>query len=358
MKFQIFLLLSFLLFDVSYADNVWYSFRNKKNELIGFKDSKNKVKIKPKFIFTPAKEFHNIIAVIEDTGNNKFKSYFLLKNGIKVGLNSHYIWDNSPDCESDGTIRFRNKKKGVGFFDRKGKVLIPAIYSDATPFRNGMAIVLKNAKKMCFNGKPYSLKNRCEHWKWEGGKTYLIDKQNKILVENFWYVTDLNWLSVKISDKLMKDRIWDSFLGTDGKYYSFINYEKEFNIWIESFLKSTDIKSLNDRSISELSVWSKKNSEWLYLKTEPFLKKHNSLIIQNLDLFKKGKYQILKDSLNPYILDSKHYSKHFDSCGNSLNWKYPVYTVLFQNEYKNSFDFLRTDKGYKLISLNLEGIKY
>ncbi len=284
MRFQIFVLLSFLLFDVSYADNIWHLFRDTKNELIGFKDSKNNVKIKPKFIFTPAKEFHNIIAVIESTENNKFKSYYLLKNGNKVGFNSHYIWDNSPDCESDGTIRFRDKKKGVGFFDRKGNVLIPAIYSNATPFRNGMAIVLKDATKMCFNGKPYSIKNRCEHWKWEGGKTYLINKQNKILVENFWYVTNLNWLSVKISDKLIKDRIWDSFLGTDGKYYSFINYEKEFNIWFESFLTLSDIKSLNNRSISELSVWSKKKAVWLHCQTKPFLKKNKNLILQKLNL--------------------------------------------------------------------------
>ena len=104
------------------------------------------------------------MAAMEEN-DGKFSSYYLLKNEKKIGKDSVYVWDMVFDCESEGMIRFRDSKTDkVGFFDGKGKVTIPAIYSDALPFRNNVAVVIKDAKRTCFDGKLYRREKPCEHW--------------------------------------------------------------------------------------------------------------------------------------------------------------------------------------------------
>jgi hypothetical protein len=362
----------FFNLSISHAQDteIWTSFRDKKTDLIGYKDSNQKIKIEPKFIFTIAKQFKNIIAVMEQIDKKTHESYYLLKNGEKIGIDSIYIWDNTPDCESEEKIRFRDKATDkVGFFDKEGKIIIPAIYNEALPFRNNMAVALKNAERVCWSGEKYSDKNKCEHWSWKGGETFLINDKNEILIENFNYDRNLDWFSLKIMDEEKNELNRESFKGTNEKYYSFVNFEKEFKHWFKSvFLLSTNQSSLAKNCFTEIAFWSNDKSDWIKNKTGNCLTKNKAMLIQQINDFRLGnvEYSIRKDALNPYIFNSEKYSKYYDSCGNSKEWQNPVFTALVSNrdekgilelDYKNYFEFLKTEDGYKLISLGLKDKK-
>ena len=76
------------------SNDAWNSFWNKDKTLIGYKDKNGVVKIEPKFTgFTNAGKFENIIAVAEEI-NDKWKSYYLTKQGRIVGIDSLHIFDN------------------------------------------------------------------------------------------------------------------------------------------------------------------------------------------------------------------------------------------------------------------------
>ncbi|MHC0443614.1 WG repeat-containing protein, partial [Flavobacterium sp. 3-210] len=76
------------------------------------------------------------------------KSYYLTKQGKIVGRDSLYVFDNGPDCENEGFIRFTNHKTDkMGIFNSEGKIVIPAQYSALTKVRNGLIVVLKDAEK-------------------------------------------------------------------------------------------------------------------------------------------------------------------------------------------------------------------
>ncbi len=364
----IFILTGFHL-DISYAKDpeIWTLFLDKQTELIGYKDSNKNIKINPKFTFAMDRQFKNIIAVYEQIDKNHYESYYLLKNGKKVGIDSLYLWDNAPDCENEGKIRFRDKTiDKVGFFDKNGEKIVPALYNDASPFRNNMAVVLENAEKTCLNGEKYSDQNKCEHPMWIGGQTHIINDKNEILVKNFKYGRNLDWFSLKIMGAEKKDLIRETFKGTNGKYYSFINFEKEFNQWFKSkFLTAQNINSIEDICFTNITFWSESKSEWIKIEAASFLIKNKEVLLRQINAFYKGtlQYSARKGDLNPYIFDSENYARYFDSCGNSRKWHNPVFTIIASHrdkkgilnlDYKNYFEFLKADSGYKLISLGVK----
>ena len=364
----LFILTGFYL-DTSYAQGpeIWTLFQDEETELIGYKDSNQNIKINPKFTFAMDRQFKNIIAVYEQIDKNNYESYYLLKNGKKVGIDSLYLWDNAPDCENEGKIRFRNKDNDkVGFFDKDGEIIIPALYNDTSAFRNNMAVVLVNAEKICHNGEKYSEQNKCELPLWKGGQTHIINDKNEIIVEDFKYERNLDWFSLEIMETHENDLIRETFKGTNGKYYSFVNFEKEFNQWFKSnFLITQDISSLKDICFTKITFWSVSKSEWIKMETNSFLEKNKEILLQQINAFYEGtlQYSARKGDLNPYIFDSENYSKYFDSCGNSRKWHNPVFTVVASHrdkkgilnlDYKKYFEFLKTDNGYKLISLGVK----
>jgi hypothetical protein len=213
----------------------WTLFYDEKSELHGYRDAGGDIQIPPKFIMAGGHEFHNIVAVVEQTGEERFLDYYLTKTGEKVGIGSVYLWDNSPDCESEGKIRFRDAETDkVGFFDGRGRVVIPAAYSDARPFRNDLAVVLKDAQKVCPDNTPWSAENgACEHWRWQGGRVLLIDPRNRVVIENFPHAGGLDWFSLRFFKTADPDPLRDVFKATDGRYWSFVNFEKEFARWFE-----------------------------------------------------------------------------------------------------------------------------
>ena len=231
-KLCLFLLLILLLASPVFAqiNNNWYIYHDVKKEVNGYKDSKGKIKILARFNgLTSALVFRNIIAVSDAVTN---KSYYLLKSGKKVGTDSLYVWDMSFDCEQEGKIRFRdNNTDKVGFFGTNGKVAIPAKYSDARPFYNGLAVVLHHGKRICAGGGEVNMKNPCEHWSWDG-ITAIINSRGQIVADSLDInkLQNINWYSRQIGNTSANDATRVSIKAKNGTYYSFINYEKEFNL--------------------------------------------------------------------------------------------------------------------------------
>src|SRR5206468_2695683 len=117
-----------------------------------------------------------------------------LKNGKKTGRDSVYLWDFTYDHEQEGKIRFRDKKTDkVGFFNKEGKIVIPAVYNDAGPFNNGLALVIHDGKRTCAD-------KSCEHWSWNGINA-LINTHNKIIADdiNINETDDIEWATLKIT---------------------------------------------------------------------------------------------------------------------------------------------------------------
>ena len=151
----------FSFFCFGQEKNLWYPFFLENSNTMGFKDKEGKVMIEPKF-FAPLStgNFNNIYAVNEIDGDE----YYLLKNGKKIGIDSVYYFDTEAAYEREEKIRFRDKKTDrVGFFDKKGIVIIPAIYNEAENFYNDLAIVYKDGKRWCYDNNSEERKN-CEHY--------------------------------------------------------------------------------------------------------------------------------------------------------------------------------------------------
>lgn len=344
-------LLAFLNCSVfAQKNDIWVSFPNKDTTQIGFKDKNGVIKIEPKFTgFTIAHKFENIIAVTEEE-NGKWKSYYLTKSGKIIGRDSLYVFDNGPDCENESFIRFTDRKTDkMGMFNGEGKIVIPAEYSNLTKAKNGMFIGLKDAKKE-IDG---------EHFFWKGGKEFLIDTNNKILVENFPYNDDLNFYSLEKSKEPNKDEIRENFLGVDGQYYSFISYDKEFKSWLKNtLLKDLSKVNLEKHSFDKIIYW-KEPMGWISESKTKFINQNYTYLKLKLQELKNPKtdYFVSSDGLNQFIFESSEYEIYFNNCNEAKDWLYPVKNVVINPKNKleqgqDHLEFLRTENGYKLISIS------
>jgi hypothetical protein len=350
---------SFTLFGQS--NEAWISFWNKDTTLIGFKDKNGFVKIVPKFTtYSIANKFENIISASEDI-NGKWENYYLTKSGKVVGKDSMFIYDNTPDCESEGFIRFTDKKTdNVGMFNRNGIIGIPAIYNGLSRVRNGMIIGLKGAVKKYWEKDNHS---GCNHFSWKGGNEILLDTLNNILVENFSNDNSLNFFTFQKTMSPHSDTTRKSFLAKDGSYYSFVDFEKEFKQWIRNEL----IKGITNERLINIShdtiFWESKDG---WARTN----KHK-LITDNFEILKNGLMEILKsntdffistDGLNPFMFEGIEFEKYYNNCGEPKDWIYPTMSIIISHGHKknftqNHYEFLRTDNGYKLISLTIRNEK-
>ncbi|SHF86283.1 hypothetical protein [Flavobacterium defluvii] len=350
---RLFIFCTFLVLNISaFAQNndVWTSFPNKDTTLIGFKDKNGIIKIEPKFSgFTTARKFENIIAVTEERNGN-WKSYYLTKSGKIVGQDSLYVFDNGPDCENEGFIRFTDRKTDkMGMFNAKGKIVIPAEYSNLTKAKNGMFIGLKDAQKEISG----------EHFFWKGGKEFLIDINNKILIENFPYNDDLNFYSLEKSKEPSKEEIRENFHGVDGQYYSFINYDKEFKFWLKNtLLKELSKANLEKHSSDKITFW-KEPDGWFSESKTKFINQNYTYLKLKLEELKSPKtdYFVFSEGLNQFIFETEEYDVYFNNCRESKNWIYPVKSIVINPKNKldqgqDHFEFLRTENGYKLISVS------
>lgn len=326
--------------------DVWSAFRNKDNTLVGYKDSRGMVRIKPKFNgYFAAQRFEHIM-VVSQTIRQKWVSYHLTKSGRVVGRDSTISFDNSPDCENEGFIRFKVPKSDlVGMFNKDGNVKIPAEYNALSRSVNGMIMALKGAKKVGDD----------EHYFFDGGHTMLIDTTNQVLIENFSSENNLNFYSLEKSASPSTNPIRKSFLAKDGQYYSFIDFEKEFKHWlINEFLIDLTIDKLQKNTFHTSAV--KRLPTQLSKITQRKIQQKYQYFKAELQLLLKTEteYQIFVDALSRLGYSNKAFDKYFDNCGNGKAWLYPTMEVVFTHHEKgvisqNFIKFLKTDIGYQLL---------
>jgi hypothetical protein len=340
--------------------NTWNAFWNKDSSLLGFKDRSGIVKIEPKFTcFTLAQKFDHIIAVMEVIDRNH-RSYYLTKTLKSFGEDSVHIFDNGADCESEGFIRFQDYKKDkVGVFNRYGKIAIPAVYNELSQVRNGLTIARIGAEKKYFGNDTIST-----YFSWEGGKELLLDTNNNIIIDNFKFNMNLNLFSIKKSILPNPDSTRQNFIGTDGQYYSFVDFEKEFKSWLkDSLLNNFSKVNLLLTSCEKIFYSKEPDSRTSESKTSFFNKNFQLVKSKLLQLNSANcNYSICNEGLNPFIYNPKEYSNYFNNCGESKDWLYPVKDVVISYDGKNGviqdhFEFLRTDNGYKLIEVTIGNVE-
>jgi hypothetical protein len=334
-------------------------FRDDQSGLIGFKDQNGRIRIDAAYTnFTTVRKFDKIVAVMKE--NNE--TYYLTKCGKKFGINSVYFFDNGPDCESEGFIRFRdNKTDKVGMFNGEGEIVIPAEYDDLSGVNNGLVIALKGAKKQYPHGNNPS---GCNHFSWVGGEKYLIDTHHRIIINNFKNESLLNLFSLQTGQEPEKDANRESFLGVDGRYYSFIDYQKEFQEWLNALLLHFPSKEkMKEYSYHEIYFW-KEPEGWTAEASSKFIHKNYELLKGKLEVLRKKNTEhfISIDGLNPFIYKTAEFDRYYNNCDEPKEWQYPVMSVVINRKTKNDFDqdifeFLRTENGYKLISVTIRSEK-
>lgn len=352
-----FLILAYLIFLsgnilLAQVNDRWTAFEDEESQLKGFKNSKGQVMIDPTFMgFTIARSFDNIIAVMEDN-NGEYETYYLTKSGKKVGFDSLYVFDNGADCESEGYIRFREKKTyKVGMFDKNGIVIIPADYDELSRVSNGLVWALKDAEKKYWNDHKES---GCNHYRWEGGQELLISVENQVLVENFKHDRNIDFYSLSIQQNPTSDSIKVSFIGKNGNYYTFTDTEKHFYEWIKKdLLQNLTQSRLLDFSMDSLTYW-KESYGWVSEPKKEFLNRNFEFIKNNLQtILNSGSNNFVRiDGLNSFIYKGDQYNKFFNTCGEAKLEKYPDENI-DHNLSQDYFDFLKTDEGYRLISVTL-----
>ena len=358
----------FLLFAVLFivpatfaqgSSDAWMRCYNVDSTLVGFKDKNGKLMIQTKYIpsMTIADEFDKIISAVEEN-DDQWKAYYITKQGCIVGRDSLYFFDSTPDCENEGFIRFKDRDtEKIGIFNSSGDITVPAEYNGLTKVRNGLLVGLKGATKVY--DKDSQGNTIEEHYGWENGKEILIDTLNNLLVENFPYNDKLNYYSLEIADKPSADSIRDSFKGVNGKFYSFINYEREAEQVIREYLqKGLTPERVEELCFQEVTYWEK-DAGWLPLPKKEFVKRFYKQLEDNLHQLniKPKTYFFSLDGLNPFIFDTPLYAKYFDNCGFSNEWKYPTVNLVLDNSEESArpqthMHFLRTEKGFKLIMVS------
>lgn len=293
-------LLLFSVFCFGQKDTNWYAFYNSDSTKIGFKDAEGKIKIEPKFeTYITHNVFKNVIAVIEYVPEEKFKTYYLNKNGKIFGENSVYMAGTSDFAEDpieyEGIIKYRSPTTGkVGFFDYNGNVVIPPKYDDLTNFHVGIARGLRGATW------PKCIENShdCEHLWWEGGKVFAINVKGEELFELPEIYSDETDYKKVITNKKVDSDIYTSYKGKDGNIYSFCKPKREFDKWFETvfipdFKKNKTVlpKYFYELISVDDNDDPQSNSAWKNHHVMDYLKKNQKQIDEIFTQFVSGIYE-------------------------------------------------------------------
>lgn len=219
-----------------------FPFSDSVTELVGFKDARGRVKIRPRYhnSITTEQVLREVVPAI-DTG----APFYLRRDGRRFGLDSVAIdMGNMPPCLREGRISFWDPAtRRIGFFDPQGKVVVPAIHRSALDFLGGYSLVLPEGRQVCYNDKPRDPAKPCEYWNWQGDWN-LIDQAGNVVVDTFALPMGFSpdWFSARIVDAEADTsrRTWKT---RDGRFLSIPSTERSFLAWLEANLprlKQTD----------------------------------------------------------------------------------------------------------------------
>ncbi len=350
----------------------WVWFYDSTN-LCGFKDLQGNIKVPAMFessLMSRPDTFYNIIAVSEKTSH-----YYLLKSGKKVGLDSLYVFDWYYDCEQEGKIRFQDHKiNRVGFMDKNGIPIIPAIYNYAYPFRNGLTIVCSGASLKCMDEREDGDTTNCEVYGWIGGIEQIINEKNEILIDSFDRgYKNLNWYSLRTNMPNPDTNLYFTITGRHGITYSFVDYNLEFKQWFYNvFIPSLkQDREVRDHLFEEVTTRIE-GKGWVNQSKDVFLNLFpTALTSQRFQTNHLKKISTGEGHFNFFIFDTPIFRKFYNACGYQ-NDRFPIYHVIVNYnklrqplptpdkegnikslvvlDYQEHFEFLRTENGYRLIS--------
>ncbi len=112
----------------------------KKGAKWGYRDPGGKIVISPRFDVALEFSAEGLAGVVDNLG------WAYIDPTGRVVIRPLVV-DNGPDYFEEGLARFRTGGK-IGFFDKKGKVVIQAKYTFARPFSDGLAAVCDSCKEV------------------------------------------------------------------------------------------------------------------------------------------------------------------------------------------------------------------
>ena len=141
-----------------------FPFEDPTTQLWGYRNARGAVIIKPRY--TVAQEFsaHGIAAVADAAG------WKIINRKGRV-LVRPFLLDNGPDPFQEGLARFREAGK-VGFFNERGRIVIPAHFPFAGQFSEGRAVFCQGCRE-----RPEG-----EHHSIHGGLWGFIDRKGTVVV--------------------------------------------------------------------------------------------------------------------------------------------------------------------------------
>ncbi|RYY14039.1 MAG: WG repeat-containing protein, partial [Cytophagaceae bacterium] len=262
------------------------------------------------------------------------------------------------------------RRNRVGFFDARGKVVIPARYNYVTPFHNGLAVGLIGARQTCGSGYDTL---RCEHPDWAGGRLVLLNARNEVLVDSLTAEQQrsylLNYYSLQINAVAPDTATTVSWRGVTGDHYTFVEYEKEFRHWLYTVFVPT-VRAGNATQIqalcfSDIAVSARKFRGWPHLTAAAFVAKYQAAFLRpTLGALRRGDPDtaIFDEDLNRSIFEGPAFQPFLTDCGEHFKEKYPVFNVVLTYrgqpatnpiERQEHVAFIRTAGGYRLFSVSL-----
>ena len=131
----------------------------------GYRDARGAVVIAPRFIVAQDFSAHGIAAVADAAGWK-----FIGQRG-EVLVPQPYLVDNGPDPFQEGLARFVEAGR-IGFFDARGRVVIPARFVYVAPFAEGRAAFCEGCREQVEG----------EHRTVLGGRWGFIDRRGKTVI--------------------------------------------------------------------------------------------------------------------------------------------------------------------------------
>jgi hypothetical protein len=126
--------------------------------------------VAPQYLKELSFDAHGLAAV-----NSRKAGWMYVNRRGKVVISGVPVMDNGADWFHDGLVRIvRNGK--YGFANRRGEVVIPAIYDGAMNFEKGRAAVCKGCESKCVGAD-----SGCEYHSLTGGEWFQLDAKGTVL---------------------------------------------------------------------------------------------------------------------------------------------------------------------------------
>lgn len=361
MKTRFIVSIMLLLSVPVFAQKLNIAFMSADSMFFGFKNPEGKVIAEPRFMMVGNEAFKDVVAVMEEVTTDKHSTYYLRADGTKFGVDSVYFFDQAPDIESNGFIRFKDPvSKKVGVMNVAGEIVLPAEFDEMWELRNGFVWAIRGSTMECVD-KNVPLKN-CEHRTWVGGEKVLYNLKGELLSRDFFSNlndhVNLDYYTFKKSKKASKDPNRINFKAEGGGFFSFVDLDKTFDSWLkENLLDIPSESQLSTLMGDSVLVW-KEETGWEVQSKSDFSASNSAEIRLLNDLLKNKKYNYFnfyQEDLFFYEFRSL-FGQYFNGAYQFNHWKYPTYQMVIDSQFnrdQSHLTFLRTEKGWKLISVSI-----